>query len=117
LQFQRIKGLFQEKNACRIDEDSFHIVANVCSWADPIGSYVLLSKVYGHRRKKRSRLVPFLGDLGWRLLICRDPSFSGKIRGKKAEQTCNLGKFFCFLLYPQNLKTKLVHPMEVYICL
>jgi hypothetical protein len=72
LQFWRIKGLFQEKDVCGSNKDSLHIATNVCSWADP--------KVYGYGRRKRSKLVPFLGDLGRRLLIRKDPSSSGKIR-------------------------------------
>jgi hypothetical protein len=40
---------------------------------------VLLPKIYGYGRRKRSKLVPFLGDLG--LLIRRD---SGKIRWEKS---------------------------------
>jgi hypothetical protein len=56
------------------------MAANVCSWADPNESHVLLPKVYRHGRRKRCRLVPFLGDLGWRLLICKDPSHLGKKR-------------------------------------
>jgi hypothetical protein len=58
-------------------------------WEDMEGP--ILPKVYGHRRKKRSRLVPFLGDLGQRLLIHKDPSSSGKIKWEKSGIYLQLG--------------------------
>jgi hypothetical protein len=93
LQFRRIKGLFRKKKSM-VNEDSLHMVANVCSWADPNRSHVLLPKVYRHRRRKRSKLVTFLGDLGQKLLICRDPSSSGKIRWEKSRTYLQPGQVF-----------------------
>jgi hypothetical protein len=80
------------------------MAANVCSWADPNGSNMFLPKVYRHKRRKRSKLVPVLGDLGQKLLICKDPSSSGKIRWEKSGTYLQSGQvFLLFALYLQNL--------------
>jgi hypothetical protein len=85
------------------------MAANVCPWADPNGSHVLLPKVSGHRRRKRSRLVPFLGDLGQKLFIRKDPSWQN-LMGKKLNIPATWASLFALCSISTELVDKIGAP-------